>query len=145
METAVGKENAVASSFGARMSCPFRCKSAIRRKSARSWSVAHFGRFRVVLCGMNGGVVRLSRTLSRYSREKAVRTENVVSRPDSAAKAFVGLGGASPADAASLIAFHLGSKWEYGRRFFLPGADAPCARHDARLCHAPLPANATRM
>jgi hypothetical protein len=30
-----------------------------------------------------------------------VRTENVVARPDSAAKAFVGVGGVSPADAGS--------------------------------------------
>jgi hypothetical protein len=69
----------------------------------------------------------------------AVCTENVVARPDSAARAFVGAGGVSPAGPESLIAFHLGGKEEYGRRFFLPGADAPCARHDARLCHAPLP------
>jgi hypothetical protein len=74
-----------------------------------------------------------------------VRTENVVGRPDSAAKAFVDAGGVSPADAGSLIAFHRGGKWEEGRRFFLPGADAPCARHDATVCHAPLPASATRM
>ena len=67
----------------------------------------------------------------------AVRTEIVVVRPDSAAKAFVGAGGVSPADAGSLIAFHQGGKWEYGRRFFFPGADAPCARHDARVCHVP--------
>jgi len=75
----------------------------------------------------------------------AVRTENVVARPDSATKAFVGAGGVSPADAGSLIAFHRGGKWEYGRRFFLPGADALCTRHGARLCHAPLSAYATRV
>jgi hypothetical protein len=74
-----------------------------------------------------------------------VRTENVVGRSDSAAKAFVGAEGVSPTDAESLFAFHLGDKWEYGRRFFLPGAEARCARHDARLCHAPLPAYATRV
>jgi hypothetical protein len=75
----------------------------------------------------------------------AVRTENVVGRSDSAAKAFVDAGGVSPTSAGSLIAFHRGGKWEYERHFFLPGADAPCARHGARLCHAPLPAYATRM
>jgi hypothetical protein len=74
-----------------------------------------------------------------------VRTENVVGRSDSAAKALVEAGGVSLADAGSLIAFHRASKWEYGRRFFLPGADALCARHDARVCHAPLPAYATRV
>jgi hypothetical protein len=74
----------------------------------------------------------------------AVRTENVVGRPDSAAKALVGAEGVSPAEAGSLIAFLMGGKWEYWRRFFFSGADAPCARHDARLCHAPLPAYATR-
>jgi hypothetical protein len=74
-----------------------------------------------------------------------VRTENVIARPDSTAKAFVGVGGVSPADAGSLIGFLIDGKWEEGRRFFLPGADAPCARHGARLCHAPLPAYATRM
>jgi hypothetical protein len=37
-----------------------------------------------------------------------VRTENVVGRPDSAAKALVGAGGFSLADAESLIAFHRG-------------------------------------
>jgi hypothetical protein len=67
----------------------------------------------------------------------AVRTENVVGMPDSAAKALVGAGGVSPADAESLIAFLMGGKWEYWRRFFFPGADALCARHDARLCDAP--------
>ena len=77
--------------------------------------------------------------------ETPVRSENVVARPDSAAKAFVGAGGVSPADAASLIAFLMGGKWEYGRRFFFPGADAPCARHGARLCDALLPAYATRV
>jgi hypothetical protein len=45
----------------------------------------------------------------------------------------------------ALIAFLRGGKWEYGKRLFLPGADAPCARHGARLCHAPVPAYATRM
>jgi len=74
-----------------------------------------------------------------------VRTENVVGRSDSAAKAFVGAEGVSPADAGPLIAFLRGGKWKYGRRFFLPGADAPCARHGARLCHAPVPAYATRV
>jgi hypothetical protein len=74
-----------------------------------------------------------------------VRTEIVVVRPDSAAKAFVDAGGVSPADAESLIAFLMGGKWEYGRRFFLPGADVPFARNGARLCHAPLPAYATRV
>jgi hypothetical protein len=78
-------------------------------------------------------------------QQALVRTENVVGRSDSAAKALVGAGGVSPADAESLIAFHLGGKWEYGRRFLLRGADAPCARNGARLCHAPLPAYATRM
>jgi hypothetical protein len=74
-----------------------------------------------------------------------VRTENVVGRPDSAAKAFVDAGGVSPADAESLIGFLIDGKWEEGRCFFLPGADAPCARHGARLCHAPLPAYAARV
>jgi hypothetical protein len=37
-----------------------------------------------------------------------VRTENIVVRPDSAAKAFVGVGDVSPTDAGSLIAFHQG-------------------------------------
>ncbi len=46
-----------------------------------------------------------------------IRTENVVGRPDSAVKAFVGAGVVSLADAESLSAFHLGGKWEYGRRF----------------------------
>jgi hypothetical protein len=55
------------------------------------------------------------------------------------------MGDISPADAGSLIAFQLGGKWEYGRRFFLPVADVPCARNGARLCHAPLPAYATRV
>ena len=39
-----------------------------------------------------------------------VRTENVVGRPDSAAKAFVGVVGVSPAEAGSLIAFLMGGK-----------------------------------
>jgi serine/threonine protein kinase len=47
----------------------FRCKSDIRRKSARNWSVAHFIRFVVVPRGMKGEAAR--RTLSRCSREKA--------------------------------------------------------------------------
>jgi hypothetical protein len=47
-------------------------------------------------------------------QQALVRTENVVGRSDSAAKALVGAGGVSPADAESLIAFHLGGKWEYG-------------------------------
>jgi hypothetical protein len=81
----------------------------------------------------------------RTAKELPVRIENIVSRPESAAKAFVGAGVVSPTGAGSLIAFRRGGKWEYGRRFFLPGADAPCARHDARLCHAPLPAYATRV
>jgi hypothetical protein len=76
---------------------------------------------------------------------RPVRTENVVGRPDSAAKAFVGVVGVSPADAGALIAFLMGGKWEYGRGFFLPGADAPCARHGTRLCDALLPAYATRV
>jgi hypothetical protein len=74
-----------------------------------------------------------------------VPTENIVGRSDSAAKAFVGVEGVSPADAGSLIAFLMGGKWEYWRRFFFPGADAPCARHGARLCDALLPAYATRV
>jgi hypothetical protein len=40
----------------------------------------------------------------------AVRTENVAGLPDSAAKAFVGAGGVSLADAESLIAFLMGGK-----------------------------------
>jgi hypothetical protein len=75
----------------------------------------------------------------------AVRTENVVGRPDSAAKAFVGAGGRLAGRRGSLIAFLMGGKWEYWRRFFFPGADAPCARHGARLCDALLPAYATRV
>src|SRR3984957_14772175 len=38
--------------------------------------------------------------------DPAVRTENIVSRPESAAKAFVGVGGVSPTGAESLIAFY---------------------------------------
>ena len=66
-----------------------------------------------------------------------VRTEKVVGRSGSAAKAFVGAGGVSPTGAESLIAFRRGGKWEYGRRFFLPGSDAPRAQHGTRLCDAP--------
>jgi hypothetical protein len=51
-------------------------------------------------------------------QQALVRTENVVARPDSAAKAFVDAGGASPADAGSLSTFLWGDKWEEGRRFF---------------------------
>ena len=50
-----------------------------------------------------------------------VRTENVVAQSDSGVKAFVEAGGVSLTAAESLIAFHRGGKWEYGRRFFLPG------------------------
>jgi hypothetical protein len=41
-----------------------------------------------------------------------VCTENVVARPDSAAKAFVDAGGVSPTDAGSLSTFLWGDKWE---------------------------------
>jgi hypothetical protein len=96
-----------------------------------------------------GGLVSVEQLLDLIDKQQqtiqGVRTENVVGRPDSAAKAFVGARVVSPTGAGSLIAFRRGDKWEYGRRFFLPGADAPCARHGARLCHAPLPAYATRM
>jgi hypothetical protein len=91
------------------------------------------------------GAVEIGKILGISRKQVCVCTENVVARPDSAAKAFVGAGGVSPADAESLIAFHLCGKWEYGRRFFLPGADAPWTRHNARLCDALLPAYATRM
>jgi hypothetical protein len=37
--------------------------------------------------------------LQELARRMLVRTENVVGRPDSAAKAFVGVGGVLPADA----------------------------------------------
>ena len=46
-----------------------------------------------------------------------MRTENVVARPDSAAKALVDAGGVWPTDAELLIAFHLGGIWEYRGRF----------------------------
>ena len=62
-----------------------------------------------------------------------MRTENVVGRSDSAAKAFVDAGGVSSADAGSLIAFLMGGKWEYWRRFFFPGADTLCARRRQAL------------
>jgi hypothetical protein len=39
-----------------------------------------------------------------------VRTENVVGRSDSAAKALVGVVGVSPAEAGSLVAFLMGGK-----------------------------------
>jgi hypothetical protein len=62
-----------------------------------------------------------------------VRTENVVGRSDSAAKAFVGARGVSLADAGSLIGCLMDGKWEYGRRFFVPGAGASCARRDSAM------------
>jgi hypothetical protein len=81
--------------------------------------------------------------LQELARRMLVRTENVVGRPNSAAKAFVGAGGVSPAEAGVLGALLTGGKCEYCRRFFLGGAEAPCARRDARLNNAPLPAYAT--
>ncbi len=41
-------------------------------------------------------------------KKPVVRTENVVGRSDSAAKALVGAGGVSPTDAVALIAFNQG-------------------------------------
>jgi hypothetical protein len=41
---------------------------------------------------------------------RPVRTENVVARPDSVAKAFVGAGGVSPTDAGALIGYLMDGK-----------------------------------
>jgi hypothetical protein len=91
------------------------------------------------------GHLRAAEAVELALRETAVRTEIVVVRSDSAAKAFVGAGGVSPAEAGVLGALLTGGKCEYCRRFFLGGAEAPCARRDARLNNAPLPAYATRV
>jgi hypothetical protein len=67
--------------------------------------------------------------LSGTDPDIIVRTENVVARPDSAAKAFVGAGVVSPTCAGSLIAFRRGGKWDVGEAFFL-------ARRKRSLCPA---------
>jgi hypothetical protein len=51
-------------------SMPFRCKSGVRRKSARRRGVARFGCFVVVLWGMKGEAVRLARTLSAAAKRR---------------------------------------------------------------------------
>jgi hypothetical protein len=47
----------------------------------------------------------MTRPSKKKHEKRLVRTENIVSRPESAANAFVGVGGVSPKGAESLIAF----------------------------------------
>jgi predicted glycosyltransferase len=76
---------------------------------------------RILLLSASVGVghLRAAEAVELALRETAVRTEIVVVRSDSAAKAFVGAGGVSPAEAGVLGALLTGGKCEYCRRFFL--------------------------
>jgi hypothetical protein len=70
---------------------------AVRALRNRLGAVLHW--LRQAACNADKDVEHVYQLRVWSRRATAVRTENVVVRPDSAAKAFVGVGGVLPADA----------------------------------------------